>query len=40
MYNCGKIKMYLWTVTAVQKNKKERNFPHENQLLNTCLPRF
>ena len=40
MYNRGTIKMYIWTVSAVPKKEKERNYSHEDQLLNPCLPRL
>ena len=40
MYNCGKIKMYLWTVTAVQKTKKKGIFPMKISFSTLACPDF
>ncbi len=40
MYNCGKIKTYLWTVTAVQKTKKKGIFPMKISFSTLACPDF
>ncbi len=40
MYDCGKIKMYLWTVTAVQKTKKKGIFPMKISFSTLACPDF
>ncbi len=40
MCNCGKIKTYLWTVTAVQKTKKKGIFPMKISFSTLACPDF
>ena len=40
MYNCGKIKTYLWTVTSVQKTKKKGIFPMKISFSTLACPDF
>ena len=40
MHNCGKIKTYLWTVTAVQKTKKKGIFPMKISFSTLACPDF
>ncbi len=40
MYDCGKIKAYLWTVTAVQKTKKKGIFPMKISFSTLACPDF
>ena len=40
MYDCGKIKTYLWTVTAVQKTKKKGIFPMKISFSTLACPDF